>query len=116
MSEVNFEQLSEPEQIVYAWLTIHNVEFRMQAKLLGGFLEAGGQVADFLLDSLGLAIRVMGVYWHEQQGIDAQYRDRMGKINLMGLGYMVVDVWEDKLKDNADYVLERALQGEELPR
>lgn len=111
MMDVN--GFSEPEKIVYAFLVQNGIPFDAQEKMFGGVLEVGGSVVDFILDEYMLALRVMGTYWHSS--VEARSRDREGKERLMGLGYMVVDLWEDKLLENPEYVITQALQGVEIP-
>jgi len=116
MSE--YELLSEPEKIVNNWLVKWNIPFRKEVPFFGGRIEEGGTYVDFLLDELMIAIRVQGVYWHT--GIIPQANDALRKEKLDELGYTVIDIWEDSLvdktPDEVEYVMKKAIEGEEIPR
>ena len=111
-----FRFLSEPEKKVWKWLTKNDIPFTTQKKMWGGTSELGGAVIDFLVESMNLAIRVMGTYWHE--GLVPDARDTLGKEMLAAAGYAVVDVWEDNLEtpEEVEYTMKLALQGLEVPR
>jgi very-short-patch-repair endonuclease len=86
-----------PERI--AWLALYKrqVEFDFQSSLLGGRLELGGMVADFILPTHMIIIRVQTQYWHA--GLAATTKDQAQKSVLEGMGYVVHDLWEDIIFD-----------------
>ena len=101
------------EKIVYSWLKKHNVEFSFQTSVTGGFgQQIGDATVDFVLLDRNIALRVMGGYWHEGQskrGIDTVQKER-----LRSLGFEVVDLWEDDIKQRLDTVMKAAIAGQEL--
>ena len=102
------------EIIVINWLRGRRIEFRFQTSLRGGFFQLGGAVVDFLLPDLNLAWRVFGEYWH--RGVEKEGSDIIQKEMLIGLGWTVVDLWGDDIKDNTDETLSLALEGQEVLR
>lgn len=110
---IDVNMLSTPEKVVYSYLTMYQIPFEMQEKFFGGVTMIGGSVVDFTLDQYNLALRVMGTYWHSS--VEAMSRDRESRLRLMGLGYTVIDMWEDKLMQDPETVIQLALQGVEVP-
>ena len=105
--------MSNLEEIVFEWLTRKNIVFEFQSQLIGGYIRSlGDAIIDFLLPNDNLLFRVMGEYFHSSTKEKA--RDIIQKQNLEGMGYTVVDLWEDDLLSSPDYVLEHALRGEEV--
>jgi hypothetical protein len=89
-----------PERIILKWLMIHEVAFEAQWAFGGGRRELGGAVIDFVVYGLAdrpIALRVMGEYWHGQQGPNHQARDDAQAARLRADGYLVVDLWEEAI-------------------
>jgi len=103
--------MSDIEAIVYDYLTKRGISFRFQTSLAGGFYELGGSVVDFLVEP-NLAWRVMGEYYH--RGVIPEGKDIIQKEMLTGLGYVVVDLWGDDIKDRLEQTMRLALQGQEM--
>ena len=104
--------MTEPEAIVYRWLIKKNIQFAFQTSLAGGFYELGGAVVDFILTELNIALRVQGTYWHE--GVAKKGMDDIQREMLEGIGFTVVDVWEDDLENRLEETMTLAVQGQEV--
>ena len=112
-----------PELVVYQWLTRRGYQFDFQTSLMGGRLELGGAVADFVifdLDPGGIAVwRVQGEHWHAGNR-DKEEKDRAQRETLLRQSYMgqpvtvVIDLWEQDLYDHYPRVLEMAEAGVEM--
>ena len=100
------------EIIVIRWLDARNIEYRFQTSLRGGWYALGGAVVDFLLDDSRLAWRIFGEYWH--RGIIKEGSDLIQREMLARLGWQVVDLWGDDIKDRTDETLSLALEGQEV--
>jgi len=106
---------SIPEFMVYQSLVrrgrVPGVDFIFQSPLMGGRLERGGVVIDFLFnDPPDLAINVQGTYYHYEQGTGVRVRDALGKAQLAGLGVTLIFIDEDDVQDDVDYFVREALQ------
>ena len=107
-----FQFLSTLEKKVYLWLTGKQIAFVPQQKMFG-YAEAGSATVDFILPDRGLAIRVMGSYWHSS--LEAKARDEFGKEQLINQGYIVVDLKQEALTDERiENTMQAALRGEEV--
>ena len=104
--------MSGTEEIVYRWLVKKKIDFQFQTSLMGGFYSLGGAVVDFLFPNRMLAWRVHGEYWHS--GVEKRGSDLIQKELLANLGYTVVDLWEDDIRDRTDETLTKALLGQEM--
>ncbi len=102
------------EIVVMRWLDSRNIQYRFQTSLLGGYFALGGAVVDFLLDDSRLAWRIFGEYWH--RGVTKEGSDLIQRELLIGLGWRVVDLWGDDVKDRTDETLSLALEGQEVLR
>lgn len=112
--EKSFPELqSIPELIVASWLVKNDIHFTLQEKFFGGVTQAGGAVVDFLIPERNLIIRVMS-YWHLSG--EARSRDEIQKIKLLSEGYTVIDIWEEAIMENLDYVMREALEGREVAK
>lgn len=108
-----------PELVTLHYLVKWNVPHWYQVALFGGHVR-GGVIPDFVVNrgGRGLAIQVQGNYWHE--GFEAEQKDRLAKMQLIGQVVngtqieQVVEVWENKLYDDPEEVLNMALMGIEL--
>ena len=97
-----------PEATVHHALTerrlVDGRSFDFQSSLLGGRLELGGAVADFMFLDRPVILRVQGEHWH-------RVFDRMGsgtgdeeqKLALEARGWVVLDMWESDIL-NADWL------------
>ncbi len=108
------QPMTDIETICYNWLTRRGIPFRFQTSLSGGFYQLGGAVVDFLLDERNLAWRIFGEYYH--RGVTKEGSDLIQKEMLTELGWRVVDIWGDDVKDRTDEVLRLALEGREVLR
>ena len=90
---------SVQERIVYKELQKRKIPFDFQSSLQGGRLQLGGMVADFILQDRPLIIRVQGSTWHTS--FAAMKRDESQKLVIEGYGYVVVDIWDWEIEDDA---------------
>ena len=102
---------SIPERILYKELERRKVTFTFQSSMLGGRLQLGGMVADFILADYGAVIRVQGTFWHT--GIEAEARDAYQKAIIENKGYDCWDAWDWEILDEdiMNDWLERHLEG-----
>lgn len=101
---------SDLEIIVIRWLEKNKIEYKFQTSLMGGFYQLGGVVVDFIIDNL--AWRVMGEYWHEE--VEMKGHDLTQREMLTSMGFIVIDLWGEDLRNRLDITLRKALQGEEM--
>lgn len=106
--------MTDIELIVVRWLDDRNIEYRFQSSLLGGWYTLGGAVVDFLLDDSRLAWRIFGEYWH--RGVTKEGSDLIQREQLIRLGWRVVDIWGDDVRERTDETLSLALEGQEVLR
>jgi very-short-patch-repair endonuclease len=107
------ELQSTVEILVAIWLVKHDILFVTQEKYFGGTTIPGGAVVDFVLPDRRIIIRVQS-YWHLMA--EAVARDELQKIKLTADGFTVVDVWEEALLKNVDYVMREAVEGREVAK
>lgn len=91
-----------PERIIWKWLVDNDYTFTGQYAESGGNLTVGGSVVDFVVYDIAgrpVAIRVMGDYWHGPQFPWRQARDDEQYYRLVGMGYLVADLWEHDIYD-----------------
>ena len=83
-------------------------DFTYQSPLLGGRLDKGGFVIDFLFTNPpDLAVNVQGVYYHYEFGFEARARDIMARASLAGQNPTLIFIDdEDLLKDPMYYCRE----------
>jgi len=103
---------SNLEILVLDWLDKRGIVYDFQSSLLGGRVEFGGMVIDIILPESGIAMRIMGEYYHS--GVIQEAKDREQRSMLEGLGYRVVDLQEADLTTNLDAVMEKAIMGDEM--
>lgn len=108
------EIYTDLEKLVIDWLTRHNIEYKFSSSIAGGHYSLGGAVVDFLLPNRGLAWRVHGEYWHT--GIEIEGHDATQRELLTGLGWHIVDLWQDDLENRLEETMRKALLGEEMLR
>jgi very-short-patch-repair endonuclease len=106
---------SDLEVMVGEYLARQDIAFEFQSQLIGGFggQDIGDAKVDFILRDRMLAIRVQGEYWHKQPDVEA--KDLLQKERLKAMGWAVVDLWTDDIKNNLEEAMRHALIGEEMP-
>ena len=92
---------------------VPNTDFIFQSSKMGGRQLAGGAVVDFDFPFLLLAWRVQGERFHIGNP-ETEARDAMQKLGLTGAGYTVIDVFAQDVIERTEYVLSRALNGEQI--
>tara|TARA_Y100000310_G_scaffold330707_1_gene402818 strand:+ start:219 stop:617 length:399 start_codon:yes stop_codon:yes gene_type:complete len=101
---------SLPEWLVFEDLNKrgmrNGVEFTYQSPLMGGRIEKGGLVVDFIFnDPPDLAINVQGEYYHQMIGAATIARDKIARTQLAGMGITLIFIdAEDVMKDVKSYV------------
>ncbi len=111
---------SLPEWIVFNTLQTRfdkqdGVDFTYQSPLLGGRLEKGGLIIDFMFfNPPDLAINVQGVFFHLEQGAGVIARDRMARAQLAGQGITLIFIDEDDILSDPVRYVEAALQYRDL--
>lgn len=106
---------SLPEYLVFAELVRRGkepgIDFSFQSPLMGGRIEKGGVVIDFLFnDPPGLAINVQGVFFHYEMGWETRARDEIARVQLAGQGITLIFIDEDDIMENVRYYVGEALQ------
>ena len=96
---------SKPEWIFYASLVElgyqPDEDFSYQSPLMGGRLDKGGIVIDFMFNNPpDLAVNVQGVYYHYELGAQTTARDIFARQSLAGMGITLVFVDEDYLEQD----------------
>ena len=92
-------------------------DFTYQSPLMGGRLDKGGFIIDFLFfNPPNLAVNVQGVYYHYEMGADNRARDIMARQSLAGQGITLIFVDEDDLEQDPKGVTESALQFRDTSR
>jgi very-short-patch-repair endonuclease len=99
------------ERIVYKALIQHGfipeLDFTFQSNQLGGRMELGGLVADFLFEVPKIVVQVQS-YWHTLT-MEHERRDEDQYVMLQMLGYTVLEIWPSTIMDPAalDWWFER---------
>ena len=112
---------STPEWAFYASLAqlgYHDgVDFDYQSEQMGGRLDKGGAILDFLFTNPpNLAVNVQGVYYHYEFGADTKARDIMAREAMAGQGITLIFVDEDDLEQDPIGVTRNALQYRDTSR
>lgn len=102
------------EILVIRWLDRRGIQYEFQTSLAGGWYSLGGSVVDFLFRDRSMVWRVMGEYYH--RGVTKEGSDLYHKEILEQLGFIVVDIWGDDIRERIDETLGLALQGREMLR
>ena len=85
-------------------------DFTYQSPLMGGRLDKGGFVLDFMFsDPPDLAINVQGVYYHYEFGVEAKARDVMARASLAGQNITLIFIDDDDLMKDPRYYCREAL-------
>ena len=106
---------SEPEWRCYASLIelgkIPEEDFIYQSSMMGGRMDKGGSVIDFLFrNPPDLGINVQGNYYHYGMGVETATRDILGRIQLASQRIILIFIDEDHLEDNPIYYVREALR------
>jgi len=106
---------SIPEYVAYQTFVSLGLEpgqdFTYQSPLMGGRLDKGGAVLDFLfLDPPDLSVNIQGVYYHYEFGLEVQGRDKMARAQLAGQGITLIFIDDDDLMRDPEYYCREALQ------
>jgi hypothetical protein len=112
---------SYPEYVAYKTFTDLGLEpeqdFTYQSPLMGGRLDKGGFVIDFLFtEPPDLAVNVQGVYYHYEFGVEAQARDIMARSALAGQNITLVFIDDDDLLRDPTYYCREALNYQDHSR
>ena len=106
---------SLPEFLVFNSLTTtfnlqQGVEFTYQSPLLGGRLEKGGVVLDFVFNEPpDLAINVQGEYYHYGMGSTISQNDVFIRAQMAGQGISLIFIDENDIYRDVDYYVRQAL-------
>ena len=86
-------------------------DFIYQSPLLGGRIDKGGLVLDFLFnDPPDLAVNVQGVYYHYEFGVETKARDIIAREGAVGRGLTLIFIDEDDLLRDPEYYCREALR------
>ena len=112
---------SRPEWMFYASLIQLGYQpgndFVYQSPLLGGRLDKGGWIIDFVFNNPpGLAVNVQGIYYHYELGAATSARDIFAREALAGQGITLIFVDEDDLEQDPVGVTREALQFRDSSR
>jgi len=105
-----------PEIVVYTILVRlgykPDVHFTFQSAQFGGRMERGGQIVDFFFDDPpGLAISVLGEYFHYTLRGGSRAHDLAERADLAGVGITLIFIDEsDLMGPQARYFVEEALR------
>ncbi len=105
---------SVPEFLVYASLIkqgkVEGVDFNYQSALMGGRLDKGGVVLDFIFsDPPDLAINVQGEYYHYGLGATYIQNDLIVRQQMAGQGINLIFIDESDVLEDVDYYVRQAL-------
>ena len=92
-------------------------DFTSQSPLMGGRLDKGGFVLDFMFsDPPDLAVNVQGVYYHYEFGVEAKARDVMARASLAGQNITLIFIDDDHLLSDPLYYCREALNYKDHSR
>ena len=92
-------------------------DFTYQSPLMGGRMEKGGFVLDFLFDDPpDLAVNVQGVYYHYEFGVEAKARDMMARASLAGQNITLIFIDDDDLMRDPRFYCREALNYKDHSR
>ena len=106
---------SLPEYIAYTTFQSFGLEpgqdFVYQSPLMGGRIEKGGLVLDFLFSNPpDLAVNIQGVYYHYEFGVEIRGRDIMARQAAVASGLTLIFIDEDDILTDAEYYCREALR------
>ena len=112
---------SVPEYVAYQTFIKLGLEpgrdFTYQSPLMGGRLDKGGFVLDFLFTMPpDLAVNVQGVYYHYEFGVEVKARDLFARSALAGQNITLVFIDDDDLLRDAEYYCREALNYQDHSR
>jgi hypothetical protein len=106
---------SVPEYLVYSSLIskqgkLEGIDFTYQSPLMGGRLNKGGVVIDFLFtDPPDLAINVQGEYYHYGLGATFMQNDIIIRAQMASEGITLIFIDESDILEDVDYYVRQAL-------
>ena len=106
---------SIPEYLVYQSLIEKQgkqpgIDFTYQSALMGGRLDKGGVVLDFVfIDPPDLAINVQGEYYHYGLGATFIQNDIIIRHQIAGQGINLIFIDENDVLEDVDYYVRQAL-------
>ena len=105
---------SIPEYVAYQTFVSLGLEagqdFVYQSPLMGGRMDKGGFVIDFLFnDPPGFAVNIQGVYYHYELGVEAKARDALARASLAGQNLSLIFIDDDDLLQAPQYYCREAL-------
>ena len=105
---------SLPEYIAYITFEqlgkIPGDAFSYQSSRMGGRLDKGGVVLDFVFTNPpDLAVNVQGVYYHYETGVNTQARDMFARAQVEGAGVRLIFIDDDDLFRDPEYYCREAL-------
>jgi len=87
-----------------------NQDFSYQSSVMGGRLDKGGAVLDFVFyEPPDLAVNIQGVYYHYETGVSTQARDLMIRAMMAGEGIHLIFIDDDDLFSDPQYYCREAL-------
>jgi len=112
---------SLPEYVAYQTFIELGLEpgqdFTYQSPLMGGRLDKGGFVIDFMFNEPpDLAVNVQGVYYHYEFGVESKARDIMARASLAGQNITLVFIDDDDLMRDRMYYCREALRYQDHSR
>ena len=114
-------QGSEPEYLAYQTFIQLGREpgkdFTYQSPLMGGRMDKGGVIIDFLFDDPPeLAVNVQGVYYHYEFGVEAKARDIMARASMAGQNITLIFIDDDDLVKDPRFYCREALNYKDHSR
>ena len=104
---------SLPEYIAYQTFVELGLEpghdFTYQSPLMGGRLDKGGLILDFMFPDRNLAVNVQGVYYHYEFGVESKARDTMARAGLAADDITLIFIDDDDLLQDPKYYCREAL-------
>ena len=92
-------------------------DFTYQSPLMGGRLDKGGVVIDFMFsEPPDLAVNVQGVYYHYEFGVESKARDMMARASLAGQNITLIFIDDDDLMKDRMYYCREALNYQDHSR
>ena len=112
---------SLPEYIAYQTLVAlgkePGMDFTYQSPLMGGRMDKGGFVIDFMFTNPpDLALNVQGVYYHYEFGVEVKARDIMARISLASQNISLIFIDDDDLTKDPRFYIREALRYKDHSR
>ena len=114
-------QGSLPEYIAYTTFEsfglIPGEDFVYQSPVMGGRVQKGGLVLDFLFNNPpDLAVNIQGVYYHYEFGVEVKGKDIIARQAAVGSGLNLIFIDEDDILSDAEYYCREALRYKDHSR